>query len=103
MIVKRMLNNSFKIPVNNNNEIMGTVVKSEPRHDDREINEMAKRIIEQNRAKAAHQSGIPGYPGQGMHMARPGQPGMPPYYQHNRLPNAGASTSTQGKLYLIVC
>ena len=76
---------------------MGTVVKSEPRHDDREINEMAKRIIEQNRAKAAHQSGIPGYRGQGMHMARPGQPGMQPYYQHNRLPNAGASTSTQGK------
>ena len=32
----------------NNNVVMGTVVKSEPRTDDREINEMAKRIIEQN-------------------------------------------------------
>ena len=75
---------------------MGTVVKSEPRHDDREINEMAKRIIEQNKAKAAHQSGVhPGYPGQDMQMSRPEQPGMPPYYQHNRQPNAGASTSTQ--------
>ena len=31
---------------------MGTVVKSEPRQDDREINEMAKRIIEQNKQKA---------------------------------------------------
>ena len=81
---------------------MGTVVKSEPRHDDREINEMAKRIIEQNRQKAAHQPGVhPGYAGQAMHMGRLGQQGVPPYYQHNRLlPNAGASTSTaSGKLF----
>ena len=36
---------------NNNNVTMGTVVKSEPRTDDREINEMAKRIIEQNKQR----------------------------------------------------
>lgn len=75
---------------------MGTVVKSEPRHDDQEINAMAKRIIEQNRQKAAQQPGVhPGYPGQAMHMGRPGQPGITPYFQHNRPgQNTGASTST---------
>ena len=75
---------------NNNNVTMGTVVKSEPRTDDREINEMAKRIIEQNKQKAAQQPGVhPGYPG----MPRPGVPGMPPYYQNRPGQTAGASTS----------
>ena len=74
---------------------MGTVVKSEPRQDDREINEMAKRIIEQNKQKAAQQPGVhPGYPGQAMHMGRPGQPGVPPYYPNRPGQNTGASTST---------
>ena len=73
---------------------MGTVVKSEPRQDDREINEMARRIIEQNRQKAAQQPGVhPGY--QAMHMARPGQPGIANYFQNNRFgQNTAASTST---------
>ena len=75
----------------NNNVVMGTVVKSEPRTDDREINEMAKRIIEQNKQKAAQQPGVhPGYPGQ---MGRPGMPGVPPYYQNRPGQAAGASTS----------
>ena len=44
--------------------MMGTTVKQE-RHDDREINEMARRIAEQNRQKAAQAPmGVhPGYPG----------------------------------------
>ena len=54
---------------------MGTTIKNE-RHDDAEINEMARRIMEQNRAKLA-QPGMPpmGYPGMAggpMQMARPG-------------------------------
>jgi len=74
---------------------MGTVVKSEPRQDDREINEMAKRIIEQNKQKAAQQPGVhPGFAGQGIHMGRPGQPGVPPYYQNRAGQNIAASTST---------
>ena len=76
---------------NNNNVTMGTVVKSEPRTDDREINEMAKRIIEQNKQKAAQQPGVhPGYPGM---PGRPGMPGVPPYYQNRPGQTAGASTS----------
>jgi hypothetical protein len=57
--------------------MMGSV-KTE-RHDDHEINELAKKIAEQNRAKmTAMAPGVPGYPGS-MHplqMARPGQPGI---------------------------
>lgn len=55
--------------------MMGTSVKAE-RHDDAEINEMARRILEQNRAKVAQQPGLPmGYPAPGqMAMSRPGQP-----------------------------
>ena len=57
--------------------MMGTSVKTE-RHDDAEINEMARRILEQNRAKVAQQPGIapPGYPAGQLQMSagRPGQP-----------------------------
>ena len=57
--------------------MMGTSVKTE-RHDDAEINEMARRILEQNRAKVAQQPGMapPGYPAGQLQMSagRPGQP-----------------------------
>lgn len=58
--------------------MMGTTIKNE-RHDDAEINEMARRIMEQNRAKMTQPGmppmGYPGMPGAGpMQMARPGQP-----------------------------
>ena len=72
---------------------MSAVVKSEPRHDDREINEMAKRIIEQNKQKAAQQPGVHGYAGQGM-MGRPGQPGVPSYYQNNRPGQSGSASGS---------
>ena len=57
--------------------MMGTTVKTE-RHDDAEINEMARRIMEQNRAKVAQQPGMApmGYPNQGQ-LAMSGRPGQP--------------------------
>jgi len=70
--------------------MMGTTVKSE-RHDDAEINEMARRIMEQNRQKVAQQPGIApmGYPpGQipaQMAMSRPGQPMMTNYLTGNNM------------------
>lgn len=70
---------------------MGTTVKSE-RHDDAEINEMARRIIEQNRAKAAQQApmqavGYPGMPPGSMQMGRPGQPLIQNYLQQTTWPS----------------
>ena len=52
-------------------------VKSEPRHDELEIQEMARKIAEQNRTKMIQ--GMPGNPAANlahyqMQMARPGQP-----------------------------
>ena len=66
------------------NIMMGTTIKNE-RHDDAEINEMARRIVEQNRQKLA-QPGMPmGYPPGmapgGMQMVRPGQPMISNYMQ----------------------
>ena len=53
--------------------ISGTRVKAE-RQDDHEINEMARKIVEQNRNKVGLvQAGMPMQPGH-MTMARPGQP-----------------------------
>ena len=60
-------------------------VKTE-RHDDHEINELAKKIAEQNRAKmTAMPMAVPGYPGMPnmMQMARPGQPGIQNYYRQS--------------------
>ena len=67
---------------------MGTTIKNE-RHDDAEINEMARRIMEQNRAKLA-QPGMPpmGYPGMAggpMQMARPGQPMISNYLPNQQM------------------
>lgn len=60
-------------------------VKTE-RHDDHEINELAKKIAEQNRVKmTAMPQGMPGYPG-GMHpmtLMRPGQPGISNFMMAN--------------------
>ena len=67
--------------------MMGTTVKQE-RHDDAEINQMAQRIIEQNRQKAGQQPGMPpmGYPpGQPMAMSRPGQPMIQNYLTNNNM------------------
>jgi len=67
--------------------MMGTTVKTE-RHDDAEINQMAQRIIEQNRQKAGQQAGMPpmGYPpGQPMAMSRPGQPMIQNYLTNNNM------------------
>ena len=62
-------------------------VKTE-RHDDHEINELAKKIAEQNRVKmTAMPQGISGYSG-GMHpmnLMRPGQPGI----NNFMIPNGG--------------
>lgn len=79
-------------------QMMGTTVKSE-RHDDAEINEMARRIMEQNRAKVAQQQppGMTpmGYPLAQLQMSsRPGQPMIQNYLtQTHILPKA----STSGK------
>ena len=82
--------------------MMGTTIKNE-RHDDAEINEMARRIMEQNRAKMTQPGmppmGYPGMPGAGpMQMARPGQPMIQNYMANNQqngnnLPGNKASTS----------
>ena len=88
--------------------MMGTTIKNE-RHDDAEINEMARRIMEQNRAKMTQPGmppmgpGYPGMPGAGpMQMARPGQPMIQNYMANNQnqqnnsmnnLPGSKASTS----------
>ena len=66
------------------NIMMGTTIKNE-RHDDAEINEMARRIVEQNRQKLA-QPGMPmgsppGMAPGGMQMVRPGQPMISNYMQ----------------------
>ena len=87
---------------------MGTTIKNE-RHDDAEINEMARRIMEQNGAKMTQPGmppmgpGYPGMPGAGpMQMARPGQPMIQNYMANNQnqqnnsmnnLPGSKASTS----------
>ena len=63
-------------------------VKTE-RHDDHEINELAKKIAEQNRAKmTAMPPTAPGYPGSmhPLHLARPGQPGIQNYFGQTRGP-----------------
>jgi len=75
---------------------MGTTVKTE-RHDDAEINEMARRIMEQNRAKVAQQQhpqmAPMGYPMAQLQMSnRPGQP-MIQNYLTNTSVLAKASTS----------
>ncbi|XP_040580546.1 uncharacterized protein [Lepeophtheirus salmonis] len=63
--------------------MMGTV-KVE-RHDDHEINEMAKKIVEQNRAKISQNAlQIGGHPGNHP-LARPGQPSIQSY-MGQRLP-----------------
>lgn len=67
--------------------MMGAV-KTE-RHDDHEINELAKKIAEQNRAKmTAMPPTAPGYPGSmhPLHLARPGQPGIQNYFGQTRGP-----------------
>lgn len=82
---------------------MGTTIKNE-RHDDAEINEMARRIVEQNRQKLA-QPGMPmGYPPGmapgGMQMVRPGQPMISNYMQGGNVhlgQQQGTSTSKDGK------
>ena len=69
--------------------MMGTTIKNE-RHDDAEINEMARRIMEQNRAKMTQPGmpmgypGMPGGPGGPMQMARPGQPMIQNYMSGNQ-------------------
>ena len=81
--------------------MMGTTVKSE-RHDDAEINELARRIVEQNRAKVAQQPGIapmPGYPGGQLQMsARPGQPMISNYMQGAQQPRATTSAKVEQKV-----
>ena len=83
---------------------MGTAVKSEPRQDDPEINAMARKILETNRAKAnAAANGAGGV----MHMgggptaqyARPGQPMIQNYLSGggpNRNNNTKAATAAAG-------
>lgn len=58
----------------------GRVVKSEPRHDDHEINEMARKIVEQNRTKVNMMHPNSGHMSH-MQMARPGQPVIQNYMQ----------------------
>ena len=76
--------------------MMGSTVKNE-RHDDAEINEMARRIVEQNRQKQMQQPGVvhPGgyHPMGGMQMQRPGQPMISNYFSNRQ--NV-ASTSENG-------
>ena len=81
--------------------MMGTSVKTE-RHDDAEINEMARRILEQNRAKVAQQPGIapmPGYPAGQLQMSgRPGQPMISNYMTgNNGIPKATTSAVIEPK------
>jgi len=67
-------------------------VKQEPRHDDREINEMARRIAEQNRQKVAAQP-MPGVPqGQYQMTQVRGQPAINNYFQGGA---AGANGKAQ--------
>ena len=69
--------------------MMGTSVKTE-RHDDAEINEMARRIIEQNRQKSGQQAGMPpmGYPPHaGGQMAMSNRPGQPTIQNYLTNPN----------------
>jgi len=85
--------------------MMGTV--KQERHDDREINEMARRIAEQNRQKAATAPGMqPGYPAAAapagsnqyqMTQVR-GQPAIQNYFARNgaAAANGGAAASNGG-------
>lgn len=68
--------------------MMGTSVKTE-RHDDAEINEMARRIIEQNRQKSGQQAGMPpmGYPPHAGQMAMSNRPGQPTIQNYLTNPN----------------
>jgi len=68
--------------------MMGTTVKTE-RHDDAEINEMARRIIEQNRQKSGQQAGMPpmGYPPHAGQMAMSNRPGQPTIQNYLTNPN----------------
>ena len=68
--------------------MMGTSVKTE-RHDDAEINEMARRIIEQNRQKSGQQPGMPpmGYPPHAGQMAMSNRPGQPTIQNYLTNPN----------------
>lgn len=83
--------------------MMGTSVKTE-RHDDAEINEMARRIMEQNRAKVAQQTpGMPmgypgGVPGQLAMSARPGQPLIQNYLNNSHLKGANSNNSSELKI-----
>ena len=84
--------------------MMGTTVKTE-RHDDAEINEMARRIMEQNRAKVAQQPGVPpmGYPqvqGQLAMSGRPGQPMIQNYLTNNMhlMKNNAANSANDKKV-----
>jgi len=59
----------------------GTTVKQERRDDDREINQMARQIMEQNRQKQGQQPGmVPGQAPASYQMVRPGQPGIQNYF-----------------------
>ena len=66
--------------------------KQEPRHDDREINEMARRIAEQNRQKVQQTPGV-AQPGYQMTQARPGQPTIQNYFGNK----AGAGPTSQSR------
>ena len=71
---------------------MAGAVKQEPRHDDREINEMARRIAEQNRQKVQQTPGV-AQPGYQMTQARPGQPTIQNYFGAGGAKAAGGSGS----------
>ena len=77
--------------------MMGTTIKNE-RHDDAEINEMARRIMEQNRAKMTQPGmppmGYPGMPGGPMQMARPGQPMIQNYMSNQQNVHLPGKAST---------
>jgi len=61
----------------------------EERHDEAEINDLAKKIKEANRVKLAHSAGLPASPLQpgSLTMAKPGQPGIQQFF------NGAAATS----------
>ena len=58
--------------------MMGATVKTE-RHDEAEIAELAKKMIETNKAKTLAAAPPPTYPQHQLQMARPGQPGIQNY------------------------
>jgi len=75
--------------------MMGTAVKQE-RHDDREINEMARRIAEQNRQKVIQTpGGQPGFSGGQYQMSGiRGQPAIQNYFRNG---NTGAANASGGQ------